>query len=171
MNAIVLPPPSTTQGVVSQVIKDVNQSLVDDGLVNTDKIGSSNFYWSFPAAEGIKAQKNLEMIRQQVGRPPLAAQSQTRRSPPARNRSHRSIHPPDARGARTGCARRPQIVMMPLLRSSAVQITEMRAKRDRATADLEDARVGREEDEAGTRAKRMRKRAELTARCAELDVK
>lgn len=158
MNAIVLPPPSTTQGVVSQVIKDVNQSLVDDGLVNTDKIGSSNFYWSFPAAEGIKAQKNLEMIRQQVGRPPLAAQSQTRRSPPARNRSHRSIRPP-------------RIVMMPLLRSSAVQITEMRAKRDRATADLEDARVGREEDEAGTRAKRMRKRAELTARCAELDVK
>jgi hypothetical protein len=27
-------------------VKDVNQGLVDDGLVDTDKIGSGNFYWS-----------------------------------------------------------------------------------------------------------------------------
>lgn len=37
------------QGVVIQTVKDVNQSLIDDGLVCTDKIGAANFFWSFPA--------------------------------------------------------------------------------------------------------------------------
>lgn len=36
-------------GVVSQTIKDVNQSLVDDSMVMVDKIGSANIYWSFPS--------------------------------------------------------------------------------------------------------------------------
>ncbi len=36
-------------GVVQQTIKDINQSLVDDSLLLTDKIGSANFYWSFPS--------------------------------------------------------------------------------------------------------------------------
>ena len=36
-------------GVVQQTIKDVNQSLVDDSLVQSDKIGSANFFWSFPS--------------------------------------------------------------------------------------------------------------------------
>ena len=36
-------------GVVQQTIKDVNQSLVDDSLVYSDKIGSANFFWSFPS--------------------------------------------------------------------------------------------------------------------------
>ena len=39
------------KGIVEKTIKDINQSLVDDNLVSTDKIGSSNFYWSFPGAE------------------------------------------------------------------------------------------------------------------------
>lgn len=30
-------------------MKEVLQSLVDDRLVQTDKIGSSNFFWSFPS--------------------------------------------------------------------------------------------------------------------------
>uniref|UniRef100_A0A7S3XLC7 Meiotic nuclear division protein 1 homolog n=1 Tax=Heterosigma akashiwo TaxID=2829 RepID=A0A7S3XLC7_HETAK len=37
------------QGVVVQSIKEVNQALVDDNLVDTDKIGSANFFWSFPS--------------------------------------------------------------------------------------------------------------------------
>lgn len=36
-------------GVVQQSIADVNKSLLDDGLVDTDKIGSGNFFWSFPS--------------------------------------------------------------------------------------------------------------------------
>lgn len=37
------------QGVVQQTVKDMNQSLVDDFLVFSDKIGSANFFWSFPS--------------------------------------------------------------------------------------------------------------------------
>ncbi|KAG8934169.1 hypothetical protein FRC03_002355 [Tulasnella sp. 419] len=37
------------KGIVPQSVKEVVQSLVDDGLVMSDKIGTSNFYWSFPS--------------------------------------------------------------------------------------------------------------------------
>ncbi|KAF8844721.1 meiotic nuclear division protein 1 [Paxillus ammoniavirescens] len=40
------------KGIVSQSVKEVLQSLVDDGLVQSDKIGSSNFFWSFPSQRG-----------------------------------------------------------------------------------------------------------------------
>ena len=35
-------------GISQQVVKDVLQSLVDDGLVHSDKIGTSVYFWSFP---------------------------------------------------------------------------------------------------------------------------
>ena len=103
------------KGVVSQVIKDVNLELVGDNLVNMDKIGASNFFWSFPAAEGLKVQRRRDEL---LGR-----------------------------------------------------VEELRAKRDRATADVDAAREGREEDDAGSRAKKLKKRAELQQRCAELDAR
>ena len=37
------------KGVILQAIKDVNQSLVDDNLVETDKIGIGCFFWAFPS--------------------------------------------------------------------------------------------------------------------------
>ena len=37
------------RGVVFQAIKDVNQSLVDDNLVQFDKIGSGAFFWALPS--------------------------------------------------------------------------------------------------------------------------
>lgn len=37
------------KGVVVQTIKDVNQSLIDDNLLQSDKIGAANFFWSFPS--------------------------------------------------------------------------------------------------------------------------
>lgn len=49
------------KGVVSQTIKDVNQSLVDDFLVQTDKIGAANFFWSFPS----KAYQDLKVRKEQ----------------------------------------------------------------------------------------------------------
>lgn len=36
------------KGIIAQSVKDVVQSLVDDGLVDTDKIGTSIYFWSFP---------------------------------------------------------------------------------------------------------------------------
>jgi hypothetical protein len=32
-------------GIISQSVKDVLQSLVDDNLVDTDKIGTSVYFW------------------------------------------------------------------------------------------------------------------------------
>ncbi|MCL7027546.1 hypothetical protein MKW94_018027 [Papaver nudicaule] len=37
------------KGVISQSVKDVIQSLVDDDLVLKDKIGSSIYFWSLPS--------------------------------------------------------------------------------------------------------------------------
>jgi hypothetical protein len=39
----------TKKGIIFQTIKDVLDSLVNDNLVETDKIGSSNFYWALPS--------------------------------------------------------------------------------------------------------------------------
>ena len=36
------------KGIVPQSIKEVLQSLVDDGLVDQDKIGVGSFFWSLP---------------------------------------------------------------------------------------------------------------------------
>jgi hypothetical protein len=30
-------------------IKDILQSLVDDAMVDTDKVGSANYFWAFPS--------------------------------------------------------------------------------------------------------------------------
>ena len=42
------------RGVVFQAVKDVVQSLIDDSLVHVDKIGTSNWYWSFPGEASAK---------------------------------------------------------------------------------------------------------------------
>jgi hypothetical protein len=48
---------ASRSGVVQQTVKDMNQSLVDDSLVFSDKIGSANFFWSFPS-KGYHDKKN-----------------------------------------------------------------------------------------------------------------
>ncbi len=53
-------------GVVQQTVKEHNQSLVDDGLVLSDKIGSSNFYWSFPSKEYQDRLRNKESLVQSI---------------------------------------------------------------------------------------------------------
>jgi Mnd1 HTH domain len=47
---------SKEKGVVSQSVKEVLQSLVDDELVDFDKIGSGNFYWALPS-------KGVQIVR------------------------------------------------------------------------------------------------------------
>ncbi|KAJ7770243.1 meiotic nuclear division protein 1 [Mycena maculata] len=51
------------KGIVSQSVKEVLQSLVDDGLVQGDKIGSSNFFWSFPSQRGAIIQGRLKQLK------------------------------------------------------------------------------------------------------------
>lgn len=40
---------STEKGITQQSIKDVLTSLVDDGLVESEKIGTSVYFWSLPS--------------------------------------------------------------------------------------------------------------------------
>ncbi|XP_055802557.1 meiotic nuclear division protein 1 homolog isoform X2 [Solanum dulcamara] len=40
------------KGVISQSVKDVIQTLVDDDLVFKDKIGTSVYFWSLPSCAG-----------------------------------------------------------------------------------------------------------------------
>ncbi|KAI7871138.1 meiotic nuclear division protein 1 [Spinellus fusiger] len=54
----------TKKGIVSQAIKDVLQSLVDDGLVSTDRIGTSNYYWSFPATAALTHTRMRDLKRE-----------------------------------------------------------------------------------------------------------
>ena len=68
------------KGVVFQTIKDVNQSLVDDNLVQFDKIGAGAFFWGLPSMgyqnrkvalanldKNIQeANKNFEEIKSQI---------------------------------------------------------------------------------------------------------
>ncbi|KIJ67711.1 hypothetical protein HYDPIDRAFT_107183 [Hydnomerulius pinastri MD-312] len=52
------------KGIVSQSVKEVLQSLVDDGLVQSDKIGSSNFFWSFPSQRGGIIRNKLDAAKE-----------------------------------------------------------------------------------------------------------
>ncbi|OAX42526.1 meiotic nuclear division protein 1 [Rhizopogon vinicolor AM-OR11-026] len=52
------------KGIVSQSVKEVLQSLVDDGLVQGDKIGASNFFWSFPSQRGTIVQNRLDSAKE-----------------------------------------------------------------------------------------------------------
>ena len=36
------------KGITSMSVKEVLTSLVDDGMVDTDKIGTSVYFWAFP---------------------------------------------------------------------------------------------------------------------------
>jgi hypothetical protein len=50
------------KGVISQSVKDVIQSLVDDDLVAKDKIGISIYFWSLPSCAG----NQLRSVRQKL---------------------------------------------------------------------------------------------------------
>ncbi|KAL5507217.1 MND1 [Sanghuangporus vaninii] len=52
------------KGIVSQSVKEVLQGLVDDGLVQADKIGSSNFFWSFPSQRGAIMNNRLNAAKE-----------------------------------------------------------------------------------------------------------
>ncbi|KJH51608.1 Mnd1 family protein [Dictyocaulus viviparus] len=50
------------KGVISQAVKEVTQSLVDDGLVECEKIGTNVCYWAFRSkASQIRKNKVLEL--------------------------------------------------------------------------------------------------------------
>ncbi|OZJ01649.1 hypothetical protein BZG36_05207 [Bifiguratus adelaidae] len=54
------------KGIVMQSVKDVLQSLVDDNLVTMDKIGTSNYYWSFPSDALQKRNNKIESLQTEI---------------------------------------------------------------------------------------------------------
>lgn len=54
---------ATKRGIVLMSVKDVLQSLVDDNMVNQEKIGQSNFFWSFPSQKVVQRRCALAKFR------------------------------------------------------------------------------------------------------------
>ncbi|CAL5219489.1 g1330 [Coccomyxa viridis] len=54
------------KGVVLQSVKEVVQALVDDDLVHQDKIGASNFFWSFPSEAAVKLKTECKRREQEL---------------------------------------------------------------------------------------------------------
>ena len=54
------------KGIVSQSVKDVLQSLVDDDLINSEKIGTSVYFWEFPSNALATKKKKIEDVSKKV---------------------------------------------------------------------------------------------------------
>ncbi|KAJ1852689.1 Meiotic nuclear division protein 1 [Coemansia sp. RSA 2703] len=54
------------KGIVMQTVKDVVQSLVDDSLCHCEKIGTSNYYWSFPSELAIKRKNRMRELERDI---------------------------------------------------------------------------------------------------------
>jgi hypothetical protein len=50
---------SNSKGIVPQSVKEVLQELKDDRLIECEKIGTSNYFWSFPATAAVAKESAL----------------------------------------------------------------------------------------------------------------
>ncbi|XP_051473821.1 meiotic nuclear division protein 1 homolog [Apus apus] len=53
------------KGITSMSVKEILQSLVDDGMVDTDRIGTSNYFWAFPSKALHARKRKLEELETQ----------------------------------------------------------------------------------------------------------
>ncbi|XP_027532692.1 meiotic nuclear division protein 1 homolog isoform X2 [Neopelma chrysocephalum] len=53
------------KGITSMSVKEILQSLVDDGMVDTDRIGTSNYFWAFPSKALHARKRKLEELESQ----------------------------------------------------------------------------------------------------------
>uniref|UniRef100_A0A8C6PLQ6 Meiotic nuclear division protein 1 homolog n=1 Tax=Nothobranchius furzeri TaxID=105023 RepID=A0A8C6PLQ6_NOTFU len=55
-----------SKGITPMTVKEVLQSLVDDNMVDTERVGTSNYYWAFPS-KALNARKHkLEELNKQI---------------------------------------------------------------------------------------------------------
>ncbi|BES90860.1 Meiotic coiled-coil protein [Nesidiocoris tenuis] len=54
------------KGIIVQSVKDVVQSLVDDNLVKTDKIGTSIYFWAFPSDAKLTKKVKFEELQKDL---------------------------------------------------------------------------------------------------------
>ncbi|RSH77565.1 uncharacterized protein EHS24_003125 [Apiotrichum porosum] len=78
---------------VQQSVKEILDELQADGLVTMEKIGTSNYYWSFPSTAGAKKQADLDRLTKEAdtlldkiteARTTLASSQQGREDTPER---------------------------------------------------------------------------------------
>ncbi|KAM6440842.1 meiotic nuclear division protein 1 homolog isoform 4-T4 [Liasis olivaceus] len=56
---------SKEKGITAMSVKDILQSLVDDGMVDTDRIGTSNYFWAFPSKALHTRKRKMEELQNQ----------------------------------------------------------------------------------------------------------
>lgn len=54
------------KGIITQSVKDVVQSLVDDGMVDTDKIGTSVYFWAFPSKAQVSRKRKVQELMERM---------------------------------------------------------------------------------------------------------
>jgi Fe2+ or Zn2+ uptake regulation protein len=54
------------KGITSMSVKDVVQSLVDDSMIDTDRIGTSNYFWAFPSKALHTRKRKLSELTKQL---------------------------------------------------------------------------------------------------------
>ena len=57
---------SVQDKISCMIVKEILEGLVADNFVETEKIGSSSFYWSLPSRVYSAKQKNLERLKGQI---------------------------------------------------------------------------------------------------------
>ncbi|CAL8330819.1 unnamed protein product [Lota lota] len=56
-----------TKGITPMSVKDVLQSLVDDNMVDSERVGTSNYYWAFPSKALHARKRKLQDLEKQHG--------------------------------------------------------------------------------------------------------
>ena len=51
------------KGITAMTVKEVITSLVDDNLVTMEKIGTSNYFWSFPSHAQLMRQQKIDRLQ------------------------------------------------------------------------------------------------------------
>jgi len=54
------------KGIIAQSVKEVLTSLCDDGLVDTEKVGTSVYFWAFPSKALNLRKRKLEELEEKV---------------------------------------------------------------------------------------------------------
>ncbi|XP_068961679.1 meiotic nuclear division protein 1 homolog [Petaurus breviceps papuanus] len=60
------------KGITAMSVKEVLQSLVDDGMVDSERIGTSNYFWAFPSKALHARKRKLETLSTQEERASLS---------------------------------------------------------------------------------------------------
>ncbi|CAH2301192.1 meiotic nuclear division 1 homolog [Pelobates cultripes] len=54
------------KGITSMSVKEILQSLVDDAMVDSERIGTSNYFWAFPSKALHARKRKLEALETQM---------------------------------------------------------------------------------------------------------